>query len=112
MNRDKLKFQYTKQDIPDNLKYHSDDSDSSDNSRLRKSKISKKTEELFKDKNEKSNENEIKTTIKKSNKNSNKKNNNEINKTESHEKITYSFSVKYILYIPTVLKYPEHTRNI
>ena len=42
MNRDKLKFQYTKQDIPDNLKYHSDDSDSSDISGLRKSKISKK----------------------------------------------------------------------
>ena len=42
MNRDKLKFQYTKQDIPDNLKYHSDDSESSDKSGLRKSKISKK----------------------------------------------------------------------
>ena len=42
MNRDKLKFQYTKQDIPDNLKYHSDDSDSSEVSGLRKSKISKK----------------------------------------------------------------------
>ena len=30
MKRDKLKFQYMKQDIPDSLKYHSDDSDSSD----------------------------------------------------------------------------------
>ena len=83
MNRDKLKFQYTKQDIPDNLKYHSDDSDSSDISGLRKSKISKKNEELFKNKNENIKENEIKTTIKKSNKNSNKKNNNELNKTEN-----------------------------
>ena len=42
MNRDKVKFQYTKQDIPDNLKYHSDDSESSDISGLKKSKISKK----------------------------------------------------------------------
>ena len=41
MNRDKLKFQYTKQDIPDNLKYHSDESESSDISGLRKSKKSK-----------------------------------------------------------------------
>ena len=39
INRDKLKFQYNKQDIPDNLKYHSDDSDSSEISGLRKSKI-------------------------------------------------------------------------
>ena len=42
MNRDKLKFQYMKHDIPDNLKYHSDDSDSSDVSGLKKSKILKK----------------------------------------------------------------------
>ena len=42
MNRDKLKFQYTKHDIPENLKYNSDDSESSDISALRKSKISKK----------------------------------------------------------------------
>ena len=58
MNRDKLKFQYTKQDIPDNLKYHSDDSDSSEVSGLRKSKISKKNNDLFKEKNK---ENELKT---------------------------------------------------
>ena len=38
MNRDKTKFQYTKQEIPDNLKYHSDDSDSSEFSQIRKSK--------------------------------------------------------------------------
>ena len=48
MNRDKLKFQYTKQEIPDNLKYHSDDSESSDISGLRKSKISKKNNSIKK----------------------------------------------------------------
>ena len=41
LNRDKLKFQYSKQDIPDNLKYHSDDSETSEVSGLRKSKILK-----------------------------------------------------------------------
>ena len=41
MNRDKLKYQYIKQDIPDNLKYNSDDSDSSEFSQLRKSKNKK-----------------------------------------------------------------------
>ena len=74
LNRDKLKFQYTKQEIPDNLKYHSDDSDSSEVSGLRKSKISKKNNELFREKNK---ENEIKTTNKKSNRNSIKKDNND-----------------------------------
>ena len=39
MNRDKVKFQYSKQDIPDNLKYHSDESETSEISALRKSKI-------------------------------------------------------------------------
>ena len=53
IDRDKLKFQYTKQYIPDNLKYHSDDSDGSEISGSRKSKISKKKDELFKDNNEK-----------------------------------------------------------
>ena len=42
MNRDKVKFQYAKQDIPDNLKYHSDESEMSENDELRKSKKSKK----------------------------------------------------------------------
>ena len=42
MNRDKVKFQYAKQDIPDNLKYNSDESDDSENDLLRKSKVSKK----------------------------------------------------------------------
>ena len=42
MNRDKVKFQYAKQDIPDNLKYHSDESEDSENESLRKSKVSKK----------------------------------------------------------------------
>ena len=41
LNRDKLKFQYSKQDIPDNLKYHSDDSETSEKSGFRKSKITK-----------------------------------------------------------------------
>ena len=38
MNRDKVNYQYIKQDIPDSLKYNSDDSDSSEFSQLRKSK--------------------------------------------------------------------------
>ena len=42
INRDKVKFQYAKQDIPDNLKYHSDESETSENEELRKSKASKK----------------------------------------------------------------------
>ena len=42
MNRDKVKFQYAKQDIPDNLKYNSDESEDSENDLLRKSKVSKK----------------------------------------------------------------------
>ena len=42
MNRDKVKFQYEKQDIPDNLKYHSDESETSENEELRKSKPSRK----------------------------------------------------------------------
>ena len=54
MNRDKLKFQYTKQDIPDNLKYNSDDSESSEISGLRKSKISKKNNSNNTNKNRKS----------------------------------------------------------
>ena len=41
MNRDKAKYQYIKQDIPDSLKYNSDDSDSSEFSQLRKSKNKK-----------------------------------------------------------------------
>ena len=82
MNRDKLKFQYTKQDIPDNLKYHSDDSDSSEVSGLRKSKISKKNNQLFNDKNK---ENEFKTTNKKTNRDSSK-NNNDYTENNSNEK--------------------------
>ena len=42
LNRDKMKFQYTKQELPENLKYHSDDSDASDSPGLRKSKLLKK----------------------------------------------------------------------
>ena len=44
LNRDKLKFQYSKQEIPDNLKYNSDDSESSDISGLRKSRKSRKSD--------------------------------------------------------------------
>ena len=44
MNRDKLKFQYTKQEIPESLKYNSDDSDSSDFSQLKKNKNNKNKE--------------------------------------------------------------------
>ena len=58
MNRDKLKFQYTKQDIPDSLKYHSDDSDSSEVSGLRKSKILKKNNIITPDNNSKDYEKE------------------------------------------------------
>ena len=36
LNREKMQFQYKKQEIPDYLKYHSDDSDNSENSELRK----------------------------------------------------------------------------
>ena len=42
LNRDKIKFQYTKQELPENLKYHSDDSDASDSPGLLKSKLLKK----------------------------------------------------------------------
>ena len=42
LNRDKMKFQYTKQELPENLKYHSDDSDASDSPGLLKSKLLKK----------------------------------------------------------------------
>ena len=36
LNREKIQFQYTKQEIPDYLKYHSDDSDDSENVEFRK----------------------------------------------------------------------------
>ena len=41
LNRDKIKFKYTKQELPDNLKYHSDDSDNSEEFGIRHSKILK-----------------------------------------------------------------------
>ena len=47
MNRDKVKFQYAKQDIPDNLKYHSDESEESENNELRKSKASRRKTPLI-----------------------------------------------------------------
>ena len=65
MNRDKLKFQYMKHDIPDNLKYHSDDSDSSDVSGLRKSKILKKNNIIISEQNENDKKCEINNSNKK-----------------------------------------------
>ena len=44
LNREKIKFQYTKQEIPDYLKYHSDDSDTSENIELRKNENNNKKE--------------------------------------------------------------------
>ena len=55
MNRDKLKFQYTKQDIPENLKYLSDDSESSEVSGLKKGKMEKKINVNCQNKNKYSN---------------------------------------------------------
>ena len=53
MNRDKAKYQYIKQEIPDSLKYNSDDSDSSEFSQLRKSNNKKNIQNFAeKDKNE------------------------------------------------------------
>ena len=42
LNREKINLQYTKHELPDHLKYHSDDSDSSDSTRIRKSKMLKR----------------------------------------------------------------------
>ena len=53
MNRDKLKYQYTKQDIPENLKYNSDDSESSEISGLKNNNISKNKNSIKKKSNHK-----------------------------------------------------------
>ena len=57
LNREKTKLKYTKQEIPDYLKYHSDDSDSFESTGLRKSKLLKKENNIIniKDKNLKPN---------------------------------------------------------
>ena len=88
MKRDKLKFQYMKQDIPDSLKYHSDDSDSSDPSGLRKSKILKKNNMIFSEQNEKDKKDEINNSKKKHKSNSIKDNINDgsIHKNSSNVK--------------------------
>jgi len=90
MNRDKLKFQYTKQDIPDNLKYNSDESESSEISGLKKSKISKKSHNshnsninIYSNHESKRNSNKHKNSYNSNNSiSSNKKNSNEIKKTD------------------------------
>ena len=57
LDREKTKLKYTKQEIPDYLKYHSDDSDSFESTGLRKSKLLKKENNIIniKDKNLKPN---------------------------------------------------------
>ena len=49
--REKGKYEYNKQEIPENLKYHSDESDSSEESGMKKSIISKKTDKILNDNN-------------------------------------------------------------
>ena len=71
MNRDKVKFQYAKQDIPDNLKYHSDESETSENEELRKSKASKKKTPIISS--SKKDKDIVYSKQRESNKNSNKK---------------------------------------
>ena len=47
LNREKAKLKYTKQEIPDYLKYHSDDSDSFESTGLRKSKLLKRENNII-----------------------------------------------------------------
>ena len=47
LNREKSKLKYTKQEIPDYLKYHSDESDSFESTGLRKSKLLKKENNII-----------------------------------------------------------------
>ena len=107
MNRDKLKFQYMKHDIPDNLKYHSDDSDSSDVSGLKKSKILKKNNLILSEQNENDKECEINNSNKKHksisikdniNEGSNHKHSPNIksNKEDSEKKDNISIGKEYI----------------
>ena len=55
--REKGKYEYNKQEIPENLKYHSDESDSSEVSGMKKSIISKKADKNLNDKNDLDNKN-------------------------------------------------------
>ena len=55
--REKGKYEYNKQEIPENLKYHSDESDSSEMSGVKKSIVSKKTDKVLNDNNDTDNKN-------------------------------------------------------
>ena len=55
--REKGKYEYNKQEIPENLKYHSDESDSSEMSGVKKSIVSKKTDKVLNDNNDIDNKN-------------------------------------------------------
>ena len=91
MNRDKLKFQYTKQDIPDNLKYHSDESESSDISGLRKSKKSKNgSRKISENINKNLNSNRENKQSSNKQKMSNFSNNSKNNQNELEERPTFS----------------------
>ena len=76
MNRDKVKFQYAKQDIPDNLKYNSDESEGSENDELRKSRKSKKKTPIISSNNK--DKDIIYSKQRQSNKSSNKRQINEL----------------------------------
>ena len=92
LNREKVQFHYTKQEIPDYLKYHSDDSDSSENIELRKKENNNKKEsnlisnisdkKYIEKKDEQNNANENITN----NKNENNVINNEENNESKNEK--------------------------
>ena len=79
MNRDKVNFQYPNQDIPESLKYNSDDSESDDISGLRKSNNSKN-----------SNKKVINDTRGRKKSSFNNRNSNEIKKMEQDGGLTFS----------------------
>ena len=70
LNREKIQFQYTKQEIPDYLKYHSDDSDDSENVEFRKKEnnIKKESNLIANISDNKYNENKINNENKNENK--------------------------------------------
>ena len=61
--REKGKYEYNKQEIPENLKYHSDESDSSEVSGMKKSIISRKTDKNIGDNDQDKNINSYKRQI-------------------------------------------------
>ena len=79
MNRDKVNFQYPNQDIPESLKYNSDDSESDDLTGLRKSINSKN-----------SNKKEINDTRGRKKSSFNNKNSNESKKVDQDGGLTFS----------------------